>query len=328
VAEAGDRAVRRLLALVVLCVALAGCGLGAGESSSGPAGTELTVSRNFGAEEVGHDERKTIPGGETVMRQLQREFTVETRYGGGFVQEIDGVSGGRRSGRPVDWFYYVNGIEAGAGAASRRLEPGDRVWWDHHDWGAAMRIPAVVGSFPEPFLNGAQGKKIPIRIDCAEDAREQCREVRERLENEGAKVGGSGTLGTRAGPGVLRLLVGRWSEVRVDPTARRIEKGPKVSGVFARPSEDGKRFELLDSRGEPVRSLGPGSGLVAATRFLDQQPTWVITGTDQVGVASAAAALVEKRLADHFAVALEKGREVALPLPATAAESAVSGTAP
>ena len=319
---------KRLAALLVLCAVLAGCGFGAGESSSGSAGTQLTVSRNFGAEEVGHSERKTVPGGETVMRQLQRKFDVETRYGGGFVQEIDGVSGGRRSGRPVDWFFYVNGIESESGAASRRLEAGDRVWWDHHDWGAAMRIPAVVGSYPEPFLNGAQGKKIPIRIDCADDSREECHEVRDRLEEEGAKVGGSGTLGTRAGPGVLRLLVGRWSDVRADPTARRLEKGPKVSGVFARPNAAGTEFELLDSRGARVRTLGPGSGLVAATRFLDQQPTWVVTGTDKVGVASAAAALVEKRLADHFAVALEKGREVPLPLPATAAEDTVSGTTP
>jgi hypothetical protein len=304
----------RLVALLLALAVLAGCGLGSGDSPAG--GTELTVSRNFGAQELGRSKHKTIPGGETVMRQLQRGFTIETRYGGGFVHEIDGVAGGRRSGRPVDWFFYVNGIESESGAASRRLSPGDRVWWDHHDWGEAMRIPAVVGSFPEPFTSAARGKRIPIRIDCANDARRDCREVRERLENAGATVGGFGTLGTRAGPEVLRLLVGRWADVRVDPTARRLEKGPKVSGVFARPDAAGSRFELLDPRGDRVRTLGAGAGLVAATRFLDQQPTWVVTGTDAVGVAAAAAALVEDRLKDHFAVALERGREVPLPLPA------------
>ena len=68
------------------------------------------------------------------MRLLQRDFEVETRYGGGFVQEIDGVGGGRAGGRRVDWFYYVNGIEAATGAAERRVSAGDRIWWDHHDW--------------------------------------------------------------------------------------------------------------------------------------------------------------------------------------------------
>jgi hypothetical protein len=252
------------------------------------------------------------------MRQLQRSFKVRTRYGGGFVQEIDGVGGGRRSGRPVDWFFYVNGIESGSGAASRKLLTGDRVWWDHHDWGEAMRIPAVVGSFPEPFTSAARGKKIPIRIDCADDAVKDCRGVRKRVEAAGAVVGGTGTVGTRAGPEVLRLLVGRWSEVKADPTAARIEQGPKVSGVFARPSKDGKQIALLDSRGRTERTLGAGAGLVAATQFLDQKPTWVVTGTDAVGVASAAATLVESRLKDHFAVAVQKGQRAPIPLPAGA----------
>ena len=79
-----------LLALV-LALALAGCGFGAGPAPKG-AGTELTVSRNFGADEMGSSKRKTIPAGETVMRLLQRSFEVKTRYGGGFVQSIDGVA--------------------------------------------------------------------------------------------------------------------------------------------------------------------------------------------------------------------------------------------
>jgi hypothetical protein len=307
--------VRRLFVVLVLALALGGCGLGSGGSSSKDGGAELTVSHNFGADEVGTTKSKSIPGGETVMRQLERQYTVATRYGGGFVQEIDGVSGGRRGGRPVDWFFYVNGIESPTGAAARKLAPGDRVWWDHHDWGAAMRIPAVVGSFPEPFTSAARGKRLPIRVECADNSRRECEEVQTRLENAGAQVGGLGTLGTVAGRGVLRLLVGTWSQVRVDPTAQRMEQGPKVSGVFAKPAPGGKSIALLDAQGKTVRTLGAGSGLVAASQYLDQQPTWVVTGTDAVGVASAAAALVEDRLKDHFAVALERGREVPLPLP-------------
>jgi hypothetical protein len=249
------------------------------------------------------------------MRLLQRKFEVETRYGGGFVQEIDGVGGGRRSGRPVDWFFYVNGIEADRGAAARRLAPGDRVWWDHHDWGAAMRVPAVVGSYPAPFVSSSKGKKVPVRIDCGAGAQRACREVQKRLTDAGAQVGGTATIGQEASRGVLRVLVGRWSDVRRDPAARRVESGPKVSGVFARPSAKGDRFELLDAQGRAVRTLAAGSGLVAATSFLDQQPTWIVAGTDDVGVAAAAAALNETRLREHFAVAVENGRELPVPLP-------------
>ena len=85
--------------------------------------------------------RETAREGETVMRLLQRSFDVQTRFGGNFVQEIDGISGGREGGRRVDWFYYVNGIESSEGAGERRLYPGDRVWWDHHDWEARCASP-------------------------------------------------------------------------------------------------------------------------------------------------------------------------------------------
>jgi hypothetical protein len=305
--------VRRGLLLLALVPALAGCGLGAGDAPSGP-GTQLTVSRDFGVDEMGSSKQTKVPAGETVMRLLQRKFEVQTRYGGGFVQKIDGIGGGRRSGRPVDWFFYVNGIEADRGAAAWRLAPGDRVWWDHHDWGAAMRIPAVVGSFPAPFVSAAKGKRVPVRIDCGASARRTCGEVQKRLEAAGARVGGMSIIGSQADKGVLRLVVGRWSEVRRDPAARRVEGGPQVSGVYALPSARGDRFELLDPRGRGVRALGAGSGLVAATSFLDQQPTWVVAGTDDAGVAAAAAALDENRLREHFAVAIESGREIPLPM--------------
>ena len=60
--------------------------------------------------------------------------------------------------------------------------------------------------------------------------------------------------------------------------------------------------------------LGAASGLVAATSAQEERPTWLITGTDDVGVAAAAAALTEDQLRDHFALAIEAGRGVPLPL--------------
>ena len=115
------------------------------------------------------------------MRLLQRNAKVATRFGGGFVQSIDGLAGGRSAGRQLDWFYYVNGVEASRGAAATRLRGGDRVWWDRHDWSAAMRVPAVVGSFPEPFVHGIDGKRLPVRVECAAPGSAPCRQVSQRL---------------------------------------------------------------------------------------------------------------------------------------------------
>src|SRR5215211_8237825 len=120
-----------------------------------------------------------------ILRLLQRNAKVTTRFGGGFVQSIDGVAGGRSGGRPFDWFYYVNGVEASQGAAATRLHPGDRVWWDRHDWGAAQRVPAVVGSFPEPFLHGIGGRRLPVRVECVDPSAPACDTVFERLAGLG-----------------------------------------------------------------------------------------------------------------------------------------------
>ena len=103
--------------------------------------------------------------------------------------------------------------------------------------------------------------------------------------------------------------------MREDVAAQKIERGPGESGVFARLGPDGRRIALLDDRGRPVRTLGPGSGLVAATASGDQAPTWIVTGTDDVGVAAAAAAIDEDRLTDRFALAIEAGRGVDLRSP-------------
>jgi hypothetical protein len=303
---------KRLAVVMLLALVAGGCGLGAGKKTASDG--ELTVTQDFGASTLGTHRIGAVKDSDTVMRVLQGDFDVGTRYGGNFVQEIDGVAGGREGGRRVDWFYYVNGIEAAVGAAERKVSPGDRIWWDHHDWTGAQRIPAVVGSYPEPFLDGSEGRKLPVRIVCLSGAGRACDEVEQRLGDAGVTDSGRSVLQQSAGREVLRLLIGPWSEVRKDTAARKLESGPQASGVFARPDRGGRRIELLDPRGRSAGVLGHGGGLVAATSIEGQQPTWVVTGTDSTGVAAAAAALDEDELRDHFAIAIDEGRTLGLPV--------------
>ena len=297
--------------ILLLACALSACGVGAGKE--GGAATVL-VTRDFGATELGRKSARGIPAGETVMRLLQRRFEVQTRFGGGFVGSIDGLTGGRDGERPVDWFYYVNGIEAEVGAGDRKVTDGDRIWWDHHDWSTTMRIPAVVGSFPEPFRSGSEGERRPVRLDCAPSAGDVCDEVRKRLTAVGVLAASKARLGTDPGKETLRLVVGPWKEIRADRASLLLESGPEASGVYAKPSKDGATLELLDQSGKVVRTLREAAGLVAATRYEEQQPTWFVTGTDAAGVAAAASALDEAILANRFAVAIEGGRGVPLPV--------------
>jgi hypothetical protein len=295
---------------VALCAAVTGCGLGAGNE---PAGTKLTISRDFGTHALRDLEAPKVGGDETVMRLLQRNAKVSTRYGGGFVQSIDGVAGGRSGGQPVDWFYYVNGIEASRGAAATSLRGGDRVWWDRHDWSAAMRVPAVVGSFPEPFLHGIDGRRLPVRIECATPGSDPCRQVSKRLASYKVPAAIGGLLTARVEE-TLRVLVGPWSALRGDHAVAGLERGPGESGVYAKIARDGRTIAALDARGRAVRTLGPGTGLVAATALGDARPTWVVTGTDDAGVASAVRAFEEGTLDHRFAVAVSHDLPIALPV--------------
>jgi len=296
------------MAVATACaVATAGCGLGAG---AGTSDVTLVVTRDFGSGVIGRVTARRVPGSETVMRMLERSFSVGTRYGGGFVESIDGRSGtaGRR-----DWFYYVNGIEAARGAAATAVHRGDRIWWDLHDWSGARDTPAVVGSFPEPFIHGIGGRRLPTALECAADAVEACALVTDELGKLRVPVA-SQLIGTGSGSDSLALEVGTWRDLRGQIVTSLLDQGPASSGVFARFTDKGARLELLDPRGAVVRTLGPGAGLVAATAQGSSVPTWLVTGTDRAGVRAAAAALNPAALDGHFALAVTGHEALALPL--------------
>jgi hypothetical protein len=138
--------------------------------------------------------------------------------------------------------------------------------------------------------------------------------VATRLEDAGVPAVSRAVLTQSAGEEVLRVVVGRWSDIRQDGIVRRLERGPSATGVFARPTSTGDAIVALDADGRPVRTLRAGAGLVAATSVEAQAPTWVVTGTDDVGVAAAAAALTEERLEQRFALAIERGTDIPLPV--------------
>jgi hypothetical protein len=300
------------LACVAVVVVPAGCGLGEGDEQAG--GATLRVTRDFGRAALGSADTETLRDGGTVMRFLRSEFDVETRFGGGFVQSIDGLGGEGSSGRR-DWFFFVNGIESEVGAAEYELSPGDRVQWDLRHWGAAMRVPAIVGAYPEPFRSGIKGKRRPVRVECEEAAAEPCRDAKDSLERAGVPVSGS-SLGAPGTETVTRLVVARWPEARIVRGAPALEDGPQASGVFARFGAEGRSLELLDEDGDVARTIRPGDGtaLVAALRPRDEELIWLVTALDDEGLAAGVAALREKRLRDAFAVAVTGRTVEKLPL--------------
>jgi hypothetical protein len=296
-------------ALAAAAVVLAGCGLGAGPA---PSAIQLLVTRDFGGQVLVSSGAPRAAGAETVMSLLMRNASVSTRYGGGYVQSIDGLASGREHGYPVDWFYYVNGVLASKGAAETDVRSGDHIWWDRHNWNQSQEVPAVVGSFPEPFLNGIEGKRLPVRVECAPASGGACDRVTSRLRALDVPAAVS-AIGSGGAPETLRVMVGPWIDLSGDLEAQGIAEGPRASGVYARFTARGHALELLDQDGVAVQTLRAGAGLIAATRRSEEAPVWVITGTDHAGVEAAAAHFDRAALDNHFAVAVSSAGAVALP---------------
>ena len=318
-------AVASLALLGAAALATVGCGLGAG---AGVGEVSLRVTREFGAVQVTAPVRDEASESDTVMRVLDREAEIGTSYGGRYVRAIDGLGEATRGGRRYDWFFFVNGIEASVGAADFPLRGGEAIWWDYRDWSSALYVPAVVGSWPEPLLDGYEGRRHPVAVECRGGGG-ACGVVRSRLERAGVEVAAGSP------DDAIRVLVGPWARLRADPAAAQLERGPQISGVYAKfaPSRrssapfariGNKRrtgsAELvgLDAGGAPARRFGPGVGLVAATRRFDAPPVWLVTGPTGRGVRAAAGLLDAADLRDRYAVATEAGRETPLPVGAPA----------
>jgi hypothetical protein len=345
----GLRGTAVAIALLMAALAAAGCGLGPGAEVGS---VELTVTREYGRAPV---LRRSLEAKEsdTVMRLLERNAEIETRYGGGFVHSIDGVAEAERGGDPYDWFFYVDGTESPVGAADVDAQGGERIWWDYRDWSATDHVPAVVGSWPAPLTEGVAGKRYPVAVECAGAKRgafggsgttkepqvawgDACAATRRALEGEGAEVSDISAAPGAQGPSAaaedsaIRVLVGPWDRLREDPAAHLIEAGPAESGVFAdfqagaRPlSTIGRQktnaaagYELvaLDEAGAEARRLGPDAGLVAATSRYGGPPVWLVTGGTAAAVREAAGALDAAHLRDHYAVAIEAGKVTPLPV--------------
>ncbi|HEX6456673.1 MAG TPA: DUF4430 domain-containing protein [Solirubrobacterales bacterium] len=290
------------IALLLAALAAAGCGLGPG---AGIGSVELTVTREYGAVPV---LRRSLEAKEsdTVMRLLEGSADVETRYGGGFVHSIDGVAEDERGGDPYDWFFYVDGVEAPVGAAEIEAKGGERIWWDYRDWAATDHVPAVVGSWPAPFAAGVEGKRYPVVVEC-DGGGSACGETRAALEGEGV------TLASGSPKSAIRVLVGRWDHLREDPVAQLVKEGPAASGIYADFSPGGE-LVALDEGGAEARNLGRGAGLVAATSRYGGPPIWIVTGGTDAAVLEAAESLDAQHLRDHYAVAIEAGKAMPLPV--------------
>ncbi len=290
-----------MAAVLLASLLVAGCGLGPGKDTGE---ASLLVTRDYGSEVLIDKPDLPVNESSNAMRILDENGDLDTRYGGEFVQSVNGLSGDQDGGRSYDWFFAVNGIVAERGSAQFQVTGGDQVWWDYRDWTDAMEVGAVVGQYPAPFSTGYDNRHWGVEVDCL-GGETACAMVRNQLEGDGVTLKDTGEN--------MKLTVGTWDHLKETPEGRRLEKGPQSSGVFA---EFGVKSLLgLDVEAK-VRHLYTGdAGLLAAMRKGDDPPVWLVTGLTDKGVQMAAAALNPKDLERRYAAVVSDGRVSSLPVP-------------
>ena len=227
------------------------------------------------------------------MRFLQREVHGAARAtAAASCRRSTACPAAREGGRPVDWFYYVNGIEADQrrrGDAS--CTPATGCGGTTTTGAPRSGVPGRRRLVPRAVRVGRRGQAPagPDRL-----RRRRGRRVRRGPSRGSAAVGVKIAASRRSAPAAGRRCCasssGRGRALRADRRRPAHRAGPRRRAACSPPSRaTGAALTVLDDRGARRRPLGAGGGLVAATRLREQQPTWVVTGTDAAGLGRARA---------------------------------------
>lgn len=288
---------------------------------TGVATSEVTVviTRDFG-KKVLLEQTVEIEPNTNAMDALQKVADVETKYGGGFVGTINGISSEYEGASKRDWFFYINGIQSNTGALDYKLHDSDIQHWDFHDWSFRQFIPAIVGDFPEPFGNGYGGVSYPNIIVYQEGWEEDAQCVADKLSClgiKGASIRGINELRDDEKESCNLILLGTPDF----PLIAELNQVWGRLGFFAH-FEDGV-LRVFDSGGEPAADYGAGAGVIQATQNpwnakgigVCENIVWIVSGSDKAGVKEAVKILVSRDndFKYAYAVVIAAGEVIRVP---------------
>lgn len=308
----------KLLWLLLPLLLIGGCSPAPVVETGGE--VNLWVTKDFGGKEI-YGETLAIAPGQTVMSLLQGNLDIETEYGGGFVNTIAGLASGYTTvgseQQRVDWFYYVNGITSNLGATDYIPTPGDIIWWDYHPWGNISFTPAVIGAFPQPFVNGYYAENPGTLILAGKGYEDLAQQLATYLQ-------GLGVVAVEVKPYAEELasrrtkntlVIAAWEQLQHSSYWQGIQENREQTGWFAQ--LDVQCFSALDLRGEIQDSFSSQVGAVLATGtgLGDATPLWLLTATDRQGLEQVVSIVLERpeELAKMVGALIVEGEVVALP---------------
>lgn len=179
-----------ILLVVVLSALASGCQSG-NETETRQAdkieNVRVLITSDFG-KAILKDEELKYNANYSVLDYLENISEVETAYGGGFVNGIDGLRSGftnQKNKVKKDWFFYANGIFSHLGALDYYPSPGEIVQWDYHLWEKSSSSSTLLSGFTEVFHSGYDGHKAHTTILYSEGFKDLGQTLSEFLTSQG-----------------------------------------------------------------------------------------------------------------------------------------------
>jgi len=291
----GNSLVRPILAVLVVAGLLASVFCGCQPQTTGEIAVKVIVTQNFG-NKLMLDELVVVSIGTSALGALEEVAMVETKYGGGFIEAINGISSQYSAGAKTknDWFFFVNGMSANVGAREYKLHDGDVEHLDLHDWSFHAFIPATIGDFPQPFLGGYKGKTLPTIIVYDENFQAHSLDLMSKLRKlgvENVRAQAATELPSQDKGHANLILLGTENFVFISEL-----NGNSKLGFYIY-IEDGKAV-VYDSRGNKTQ-YESDCGIIQATQNpwnpkgvgVCENVVWMISGTNKSQVRNAINAL-------------------------------------
>lgn len=265
-----------------------------------PYKVDLIVTTDYGHNKI-FAKNVGLVKDEVGMEVLFRNLDIQTAYGGGFVNAINGIESQYtfftgKNRKKVDWFYWVNGILAPIGIAEYKPQPGDVIWWDHHNWSTTMFVPAVIGAYPQPFKNGFWGKNPGTMIMYCEEWQAEAEKLKASLLEQGVKqidvIPYNPELVKK--PSKYCILLGPWEELRKDnEMLQDINMKNKLLGVYVKFAEG--KVAGLNYKGKAIVTYDNAGAIYSFTAHQGGiKPIWLITGSNKEGTHKAWELLMNK----------------------------------
>jgi len=304
----------RLLAVIALALlastTLFACSTQSSKTDNGNTVVRVVVTRNFGQVPI-LEETLDVPPGSSAMAALREVADVETTYGGGFVNGINGVRSGYTGKEKIkaDWFFYVNGIQSNVGALDYQPHHGDILHFDFHSWSFRHFIPAVIDDFPSVFRYGFGGKVSPTLIVYPENMKESIVKLEEKLVKLGVNDTGIRNyheLTDEEKQSSNLILVGLPDNNLIS----ELNQNWRRLGFFG--YFDNGSLIIINNDGETTGQYSTATGIIQATQNpwnpngigVCQNVVWLVSGTDEMGVKNALDVLINHNNEFQFAGAL------------------------